>query len=36
MNTPGTPKPTWRQRHGLWLVLVVVLIIFGVTLFLRW
>jgi len=20
MNTPGTPKPSFRQRHGLWIV----------------
>ncbi|RIA33986.1 hypothetical protein DFO63_1902 [Stenotrophomonas sp. AG209] len=27
MNTPGKPKPSWRQWHVLLLVLAIVLVI---------
>lgn len=27
MNTPGKPKPSWRQWHALLLVLAIVLVI---------
>ena len=27
MNTPGKPKPSWRQRHVLLLVLAIVLLV---------
>jgi len=36
MNTPGKPKPSWRQRHYLLIALAVVLAIVLITLFAPW
>jgi len=36
MNTPGTPKPSSRQRRYLLIALVVFVAVFVVTLFIRW
>jgi hypothetical protein len=36
MNTPGTPKPSWRQRHVLLIVAAVLLAIVLLILFAPW
>ncbi|MCS4231345.1 hypothetical protein EDF77_1943 [Stenotrophomonas maltophilia] len=36
MNTPGKPKPSWRQSHYLMIALAVVLVIVGITMFAPW
>lgn len=36
MNTPGTPKPSSRQRRYLLIALAVFVAVFVVTLFVRW
>lgn len=36
MNTPGKPKPSWRQSHYLLVALVVALVVVFITLFKPW
>ncbi|MBA0435578.1 hypothetical protein D7Y55_13420 [Stenotrophomonas maltophilia] len=36
MNTPGKPKPSWRQRNVLMAALAAVLVIVLVILFIPW
>ena len=36
MNTPGTPKPSWRQRNVLLTVAAVLLAIVLILLFVPW
>jgi len=36
MNTPGTPKPSWRQRNVLLTVAAVLLVIVLILLFVPW
>jgi len=36
MNTPGTPKTSWRQRNVLLTVAAVVLVIVLILLFIPW
>ena len=36
MNTPGRPKPSWRQRNVLWALLAIVLVVTLIVLFAPW
>ncbi len=36
MNTPGKPKPSWRQGRYLWVAFAVVLVIVFITMFNPW